>query len=317
MKISLVTPAGKQSRAGNRATAVRWARILRGLGHAVRISEQDDGADADMMVAVHAWRSAKSIRAFSDAYPNRPLIVLLAGTDIYGFQKSHPEETHESMDRATALVCLHDLVWKSIPERFGKKLNVIHQSSLPLPRPRVPARSRFEICVIGHLRDEKDSLRAALAARQVPETSRLHVVHLGRAHDANWEKQAMTEATANPRFDWRGEVPGWAVRRQFARSHAMVISSVMEGGANVVSEAIVCGLPVIASDIEGNIGLLGDDYSGYFRVGDEADLAKILTRAETDSKFLKTLERQAKAKQELFIPAREMRAWKDLIRFVS
>ena len=93
MKISLITPADKQARAGNRTTAVRWARILEGLGHRVRYELDYGGADADLMVAVHAWRSASSIRRFRAAYPGRPLIVALAGTDIYGFQHSHPETT--------------------------------------------------------------------------------------------------------------------------------------------------------------------------------------------------------------------------------
>ena len=140
MKISLVTPAGKQSRAGNRTTAVRWAQILRDLGHRVDISEDGggDGNRADMMIAVHAWRSAAPIRAFSDRFPGKPLVVLLAGTDIYAFQHSHPEETLGSMDRATELICLHGLVHRAIPKRFGKKLRVIHQSSPPLNTPRAP-----------------------------------------------------------------------------------------------------------------------------------------------------------------------------------
>lgn len=314
MKISLVTPAGKQSRAGNRTTAVRWAHILRGLGHRVAVSEADDGAGSDMMVAVHAWRSAKSIRAFADRYPGKPLVVLLAGTDIYAFQHSHPEDTIGSMASATSLVCLHDRVHRAIPKRFGKKLRVIHQSSCPLPGPRRPSPRWFEICVAGHLRREKDSLRTAYAARYVPEASRLRVVHLGKAQDAVWARDARAEAADNPRFIWRGEVPGWQVRRQFARSHAMVISSMMEGGANIVSEAIVCGVPVIASDIDGNIGLLGEDYEGYYPVKDERALADMLYRAETEPAFLKTLDAQCRAKRKLFTPAAEKAAWRTLLK---
>ena len=313
MKISLVTPAGKQSRAGNRTTAVRWARILRGLGHRVDVTERDDGAAADMMVAVHAWRSADSIRAFSDAQPGRPLVVLLAGTDIYRFQHSHPEDTLGSMERATRLVCLHDLVHRAIPARFAGKLRVVHQSSAPLAAPRRPSPRWFEVCVAGHLRDEKDSLRPALAARLVPPESRLRIVHLGKAHDADWQRRAAAEAASNPRFVWRGEVPGWQVRRQFARSHAMVISSVMEGGANIVSEAIVCGVPVIASRIDGNIGLLGEDYDGYYPVRDERALADLLWRAEREPAFPARLSAQVARRQHLFAPAREIAAWRDLL----
>lgn len=312
-----MTPAGKQSRAGNRTTAVRWARILRELGHRVSISESSDGAGADMMVAVHAWRSAGSIRAFSERFPDRPLIVLLAGTDVYRFQHSHPEETRDSMARATALVCLHDLVHRAIPARFAEKLHVIHQSARPLAGPRTPSQRHFDICVVGHLREEKDPLRAAYAARLLPPESRLRVIQLGKAHDADWARRAKAETEGNPRFIWKGEVTGGEVRRQFARSHAMVISSVMEGGANVVSEAVVAGLPVIASRIDGNLGLLGADYAGYFPAKDTEALAALLRRAETDSGFLARLSAQCRDRRPLFAPDRERDAWRRLLLAVG
>ena len=317
MKISLVTPAGKQSRAGNRTTAVRWARILRKLGHDVVITKESVGTDADMMVALHAWRSADSIRAFSDHYPHRPLVVLLAGTDIYEFQESQPETTHDSMDRADALLCLHDLVFSAVPARHRKKLQVIYQSSLTLPAPRVPSPRWFEVCVAGHLRDVKDPLRTAYAARLVPKDSRLRVVHLGEAHNAGWAQDARGEMKRNPRYIWKGEVPGWQVRRHFARSHAMVVSSLAEGGANIVSEAIVCGVPIIASRIDGNVGLLGEDYDGYYPAGDERALADLLYRAETDADLLTRLTRQVKARQPLFTPKREEVAWRKLLKVLS
>jgi putative glycosyltransferase (TIGR04348 family) len=313
MQISLVTPAGKQSRSGNRATASRWARIFRYLGHKVRISMEDDGSDADLMVAVHAWRSAESINRFATAHPEKPLVVTLSGTDIYRFQDSHPEPTRASMEKATVLVCLHDLVHRAIPKQFHHKLHVIHQSAPTLPRPRAPSKRNFDVCVVGHLREEKDSLRAALAARLAPPESRLRIIHLGKAHDEDWAREGAAEAARNPRYFWRGETSGWKVRRMFSQCHAMVISSRMEGGANVVSEAIAAGLPVIASNIDGNIGLLGDDYNGYYPVEDEAALAKVLYRAETDPAFLRRLDEQCRARAPLFDPALERAAWVRLL----
>ena len=317
MKISLVTPAGKQSRSGNRATAARWAGILRDLGHRVQVSEADDGADSDLMVAVHAWRSAESIDQFAALHPDRPLVVALAGTDIYRFQESHPEITHGSMEKATALVCLHDLVDRAIPAQFHQKLHVIHQSAAPLPKPRAPSKRYFDVCVVGHLRDEKDSLRAALAARLAPSESRLRVLHLGKAHNDEWAQAGTDEMARNPRYIWRGETPGWKVRRLFGTCHAMVMSSRMEGGANVVSEAIVAGLPVIASRIDGNVGLLGADYDGYYPVEDEVALAALLQRAETDSAFMTRLSDQCRARAGLFDPAMERAAWATLIEALS
>lgn len=313
LNISLVTPAGRTARTGNRTTAVRWAGLLRDLGHHVRVSTEDHALDADVMVAIHAWRSAESIRRFAEAHPERPLIVLLAGTDIYTFQHSHPETTLASMARAHALVGLHDLVHRAIPKRFAARLRIIHQSAVAPSLPRAPSRRHFDVCVVGHLREEKDPLRAALAARRMPPGSRLRVLHLGRAYDEAWARRAEAEMAINPRYLWRGERPAWQVRRTYARCHAMLISSVMEGGANVVSEALAAGLPVIASRIDGNVGLLGADYAGYFPPGDTEALAALLQRAETEPAVLRTLAAQGRKQRSLFSATRERAAWRRLL----
>ena len=337
LNISVITPAAKRSRSGNRATAVRWARILKELGHSVTVAEAwpEEGQSGErrsgeehsrarpsgegraqhpgLLVAIHAWRSAASVAAFRARYPTRPLVVLMSGTDIYRFQHSHPEETSASMAAADWLVGLHDVVADDLPPRFRSKLRVIHQSALPLSAPRHPSRRTFDVCVVGHLREEKDPFRAARAARLAPASSKLRVIHLGKPHDAAHEQEACTEMAANPRYVWRGEVPRWQVRRAFARCHAMVMSSVMEGGANVVSEAVVAGAPVIASDIPGNVGLLGRDHPALFAPGDTEGLRALLHRAETDPAFLDAVRAHGDARRDRFTPARERAAWAALL----
>lgn len=316
MNIELITPARPRSRAGNRATATRWARFLRELGHRVRISVDYNGRDASLMIALHAWRSADSIRAFSERHPGRPLIVVLTGTDIYRFQHSDVQTTLGSMDRAHALIGLHNRVHEDVPDRFRSRLHTVLQSAAPVA-PLPPLKSCFEVCVAGHLREEKDSLRAALAVRDLPRDSRLRVVLVGRAHDDAWRDAAMDEAARNPRFTWRGEVPHWQVRRLMARARLMVVSSIMEGGANVVSEACVAGLPVIASHIPGNIGLLGEEYPGYYPAGDTVALRERLLRAERDKDFLKALRRHCEARAHAFRPQAEKAALANVIRRVT
>jgi len=317
VKISLITPAKKQSRNGNRTTAVRWARIFRDLGHKVKIDVVYQGEPADMMIALHAWRSAGSIVKFKEQYPGRPLILALTGTDINEFIHSDPEPTLHSMKVADELVCLHDGVADIVAKKFRKKLHVIYQSAPPLPRPRNPSKSNFDVCIIGHLRDVKDPLRAALAVRKLPPGSRLRVIHLGKAHNQRWVKKAEAEMKRNPRYIWKGERPGWQVRREFARTRLMVISSLAEGGANVVSEALVAGVPVIASDIHGNVGMLGADYPGYYPVGNEDALRDLLLRAEQEPKFLSDLTRRCKARAKLFKPAEEKKRWRKLIKIAQ
>ena len=240
-------------------------------------------------------------------------MVALSGTDIYRFQHSHPEETLRSMEMADALVCLHDLAHRAIPEVQRKKLHVIHQSAAPLKRARRPSVRTFDVCVVGHLRDEKDPFRAAYAARGLPEESRLRIVHLGKAHNDEWGAQARAEMKLNPRYHWRGEIGAWQVRKEFLKTHVLVHSSIMEGGANVVSEALVAGVPVIASDIDGNVGLLGEDYPGYYPVTNTEALCALLRRAETDHDFLQLLLEHGNRRKHLFTPERESRRWQALL----
>lgn len=314
MQISLITPAGKQSKSGNRTTAGRWARILRGLGHRVLVATEYHDEDVEMMIALHAWRTADASHRFHDLYPNRPLVVALTGTDINEFIFSDPEPTLVSMEIADQLVCLHDGAVDATPKRFRNKLRVIYQSAPPLRQPRAPSKRHFDVCVVGHLREVKDPLRAAYAVRSVPQSSSLRVTHLGMAHTPDWAKKARAEEKRNSRFQWKGEVPFWRVRREFHTTHVMVISSLNEGGANVVSEAIVAGVPVIASDIPGNMGLLGADYPGVYPVKNTEALRKMLLRAERDPAFLTDLTRRCLKRAPMFHPMHEVKSWRAVLQ---
>ena len=314
VRIILVTPGGVVGpRSGNRITADRWARILRSLGHRVAIRTEWDGAGADLLIALHAWRSAASVTRYRSRFPTRPLIVALTGTDVYSFLHSDEATTRRSLEDADALVTLHELVGEALPSEFRAKVHVVHQSVSNQGRLRRPSKRTFDVCVVGHLRREKDPLRTAHAARAMPEGSRLRVLHAGGARDPDWAEAARREMTCNPRYRWLGGLPGWRVRRLYASAHAMVISSVMEGGANVVSEAVVAGLPVVASRIPGNVGLLGPDHPGYFPAGDTEALRAHLWRAEGDAGFLEELARHGAARTPLFAPEREREAWRQLL----
>ena len=317
MKIDLITPAPPASRAGNRITALRWAERLRELGHEVAIRNDAAPRAADLLIALHAWRSANAVRRFRKAHPGRPIIVALTGTDIHRFQASRPRATLGAMACADRLVALHEKVGAEIPARFRKRLRVIYQSAPALLRWEMPRAGDVEICVIGHLREEKDPFRAALAVRAVRRGSRLRVVHLGAAKSPEWASAARREMARNPRYYWLGEVPGEIVRGTMARARAMVLSSAMEGGANVLSEAIMAGLPVLASDIPGNVGLLGEDYPGYFPVGDTLALRRLMARIERESGFGRALENAIRARQGLFTVAAERAGWRRLLAELS
>jgi len=309
-KVSLITPAGRGSRAGNRATANRWAGLLKDLGCRVQILGPDDppgsAAAPDLILVLHAWRCHVALLAWRQAFPQCPLALVLTGTDVYRFQYSHAGIVYESMSQADALIGLHDCLYEDIPERYHPRLHIVHQSALPLP-PKAPAPSpsRFDVLVAGHLREEKDSLRAAYAVRDLPADSNICVIQMGSAHTPEWAEQAEAEMRRNNRYRWSGERPRWQVRQWMSKARLMVMSSRMEGGANVVSEACVAGLPIIASRIPGNRGLLGDDYAGYYPVEDTQALRDCLLRAEREPAYLEQLRKQVQARAPLFRPDAE------------
>lgn len=313
MNITITTPAKVKSLSGNRATAQRWAHFLQQLGHKVTIVVSWDQAPCDLMIALHAWRSAKDIALFKQKNPKIPLIVAMTGTDLYRFIHSHPEPTLASIKVADELVVLHDKAYLALPKSAWSKVNTIYQSAIPLPYIIKRSKRTFDICVVGHLRDEKDALRTAYAVRDLPPSSRIQVKHYGKAHNEKWAKMARQEMKTNPRYHWFGEIKHWQIRQQYARCHLMVLSSVMEGGANVISEATVAGLPIIASDIVGSIGLLGEDYPGYYPVKDTDALRKLLIKAESNPSFIQQLEQHCTQQAKQFLPEMERQQWKALL----
>jgi len=304
MRITILTPVAATPRTGNRATATRWAGFLAAQGHDVVINPPA-GTEADVMMALHAWRSARAIGAFRAAHPARPLVVALTGTDLYHFLAADPEPTLRSLDLADRLIGLHDRVAEILPLPVRDKLRVVHQSARGRATRSPPVAEVFEVLVVGHLRPEKDPFRAARAARMLHPSSRIRIVQCGAAHDPVWAETARAEMATNNRYVWLGDLPPARVRRLMARARIMVLSSHMEGGANVISEAVVSGLPVLASRIDGSVGLLGEDYPGYFPVSDTAALASLLERVERDDAFLAALHRHGAARAPLFAPERE------------
>ena len=331
MRIGIVTPAPPDSRYGNRITALRWTRILRRLGNRVSILQAYDGKPYDLLVALHARRSHPSIINFRRQNPAAPIIVALTGTDLYrDIRTNHLAQ--ESLDIATGIVVLQPKAIEELQPSWREKTRVIYQSvengeeltgtrwrTANTRAHKAEARSNgsFDVCVIGHLRAVKDPFRTAMAARSLPDSSRVRVLQVGGAMTSAMATRARKEMTANRRYEWIGEQPRSRVRSILENGSLCVLSSRMEGGANVLSEAIAASVPILASHIDGNVGILGADFPGYFHVGDSRQLARLLTRAETSREYLAELRAWSKSLALLADPAREEKAWSDLIDEVS
>ncbi len=312
MRIALAVPPSAAPRSGNRHTAARWARFLRGMRHRVRVVTEWRGGGDDLLLALHAYKSYPSILRFHDRRPDAPLVVALTGTDLYRDIGKHGE-ARQSLGMATRLAVLQEEGLRELSPYLRQKTRVVYQSSDVKLEP-APDRSRFRVAVIGHLREEKDPFRAVMALRRIGRTAPVEVVQIGGALNREMRERCRAWQRLERRYRWLGSVSHRSAMRSLASSHVLVVSSVMEGGANVICEAARIGVPVLASRVPGNVGMLGRDYPGYFPLFDDKALARLIERARTDAAFYRKLEGAVRRRRRLFAPAAERSALKRLMR---
>jgi putative glycosyltransferase (TIGR04348 family) len=304
--VVIISPASAKANNGNWQTASRWARFLAGQYH-VAVMPSWNGEPCDLLIALHARRSAAPLAAFAATHPERPTALVLTGTDLYRDIRTDAD-AQTSLRLATRLIVLQEAGLHALPPSAYDKTGVIHQSAPSLtPAVHAPAARYRDVTMIGHLRDEKDPLTFMRAAA-LATAPRLRMLHIGGALDPALEQQARAMQQTVPHYHWLGNLPHAATRQRLKRSRLMVIASRMEGGANVIIEAVTSGVPVLASDISGNRGMLGDDYAGYFPVGDYRALAAAIDRVLEQPAFEERLRRQCNARAPLFAPARERAA---------
>ena len=310
------------ARTGNRGTANQWAEMFRKLGHEANVvavvaeagANRDDFDEVEILIAVHGKKSRAAITRFHQQGKGK-LIVALAGTDIY----PEPDaDVLNSIAIADRLVVYQSRALEKIPPDSRGKAVVIPQSAVLAKNPAPPNADHFELCVVGHLRDVKDPMRAATASRLLPDSSRIRVVHAGGILEEKYRDLVERESAENPRYRFIGELDEKETARLMATSRALVLSSFSEGGARVAGEAFTNRTAVISSRIDGVIGLLEtEDYPGFYPFGDTVALADMMEKLETDAAFYTELKFWADRMAPKFEPAREQEALRNLIANLS
>lgn len=314
MKIQIVSPSSSVKRTGNTCTSSQWMELLIEAGHEVTREAAYKPGKVDLLIALHAERSYRAIEKYRSEHPGGPLIVGLGGTDIY---PSVTPTGYRSMEMADALIALQDKAIEQVPEPFRDKVHIILQSAHPFPSPRPKSTRYFDLCVVGHLRDVKDPMLAAWASRSLPEDSTIRIRHAGGILDAKYQAIVSVERNINPRYEWLGELSGDDTARLISSCYAMILSSQSEGGARVVGESIVNGTPVLSTRIDGIVGLLGEDYPGFFPVGNDEKLAELMYRLETDADFREELQTATREKTPRFSRKLELKLLDQLVSQVA
>lgn len=300
--LCLVTPALAAANNGNWQTARRWAQMLSN-DYRVRVTDRWDGGDDDVLLALHARRSAASVAAFAAAHPGRPLLLTLTGTDLY--RDIHVDAAAQrSLALAWRLIVLHEAAPADLPTEVRAKAEVCFQSTRRLaPWPKTTRHLRA--LMVGHLRDEKWPQTLWAAAARLRHRPDIRIDHIGAPLDPALGAEARACAAANPAYRWLGGLPHADTLRRIRQAHVLVHTSRMEGGAHVVMEAICRGTPVLVSRIPGNLGMVGADYPGVFEPGDDAGLATLLQRARDEPAMLPMWQAACDARAPLFDPAHE------------
>ncbi|WP_093166770.1 selenoneine biosynthesis selenosugar synthase SenB [Variovorax sp. YR216] len=309
-RVLIVSPALADANNGNWRTAARWGRFLAGVAE-VRIARSWDGDVCDAMIALHARRSADAIARLREARADCPIALVLTGTDVYRDIAEDRSAKH-SLQCASQLVVLQPDALDRLGAVERAKARVIVQSASAW-RHR-PGTRGIQLVAVGHLREEKDPLTLMAAAKRLPAGTPIRIVHIGEALTPALGEAARRTMAECPHYHWLGGLPRDTARRWIARAHALVHMSRMEGGAQVVIEAVRSGVPVLASRIGGNLGLLGEDYAGCFPVGDDAALAALMQRFAAEPEFAARLSAQCALREPGFRPEHECRLVRELLR---
>ncbi len=319
MDVLLLRPAVGRVPTGNRVTAVRWACLWRSLGHRVRIANADDGRPADLVVALHAVKCGAAFVAARDRLPRARGILALAGTDLPPCDAKARPEAHPgteldpqlrmALERADTIVLLQPRQGDGLPATLRERTHVVLPSARRVA-PRPPAdRLPWLVLCLAHLRPIKEPFLLARAMALLPPASKLKALHLGAALTEDATHEAERAAALSPRWSWGGVWPRAHALAQLAVARALVLTSHSEGASGAIVEALVHGVPVLATDIPANLALLGADWPARFPPGDERALAALLTRLESDDVWRDQLERRAALLAPRFTQERERADW--------
>ena len=316
MKFLILFPDNKKAVTGNLCSALQYQIILQDLGHRVELANRYIKQDAEVLIAINADKNNSDIRKFNSDNPQSKIILILSGTDIY------PEPSAkaiDSMEVGNVLVVLQSHGIDQVPPLYRNKSTIIYQSieKLSVDSESSKSDSEFRVVLISNIRSVKDPLIASRACRLISPASKLKITHVGYCLDEELGSKLTQENKSNIRYEWVGGLSKLEAMTILSESHVLLITSQHEGAGRVVGEAIQLGVPIISTNNLGVTGILGDDYEGYYPVGDAKALSDILTKAEEDKEFLAQLNVHCQNRSSLFDIEEEKKNWEKLINDFS
>lgn len=315
MKINVCTGYPLSSPKGNSVTAKRMVRLFEAAGHQAMAMHTNEPPPADVTISLHALKTAAATLFFAKHNPDAKVLILLTGTDVNGGIESKPKLAQTVLELADAVVVAQPACIEDLPPDWRAKVNVIYPS-IDLPEPAqidIPEGPLFTN--VGHLRQVKNPHLMFRALQHFEH--HVNAWSIGTDLDSTDGQQAIVNMRADDRYRWMGGCAREEATAWMKHSLATINTSFSEGGANTIIEAIHLGTPVLASDIHGNRGLLGEAYGGYFASDNSEELAALMVRCLDDRAFVERLKAQLAQQKPLFTNEAEVTSWLDLIQSVS
>ena len=314
--VLVYTPFPADSQQGNSVSARRIAGLLNKAGLPAQVIDAIPDASTPTpraLIALHACKAATALAEFGQMFPGVPRHLLLPGSDLYRCLPDDDPRPLPTMELADTLIVAQEASLADIPASVRAKARFVPKSlDVDTPDWNPSPDPGLRVLINAHLRAQKDPFLALRALEQIPDTE-LQITHIGGSAEDGYDQQAADFARTEPRFRTLGQVPRTEAIQLAADSHILLNTSLMEGGANSISEALHIGLPVLATAIPGNIGMLGQNHPGLFSVGDADSLAELLERAATDKAFLEQLSRHSTERSRIFTPEAETAGWLEVL----
>lgn len=315
MEIAVFSPYSLTSPKGNTITTQRLVSLLGNLGcSAVAVDDSASVGTPDVLIALHATRSLSVSREYKSQRLDGQLWVYLTGTDVYAADQSSADLA-EALGMADVIMVSQSAIVQSLAEEFRDKCAVIPASVFLPELPQVIDSSSSDSTkfgFVGHLREVKNPFLMNRAMQLCDGD--LTAVTMGAELEPGFQEQVEEWQQRDPRFRYLGNVPHAEALARLSQLDYSINSSFSEGGANAVAESIVLGIPVLASRIEGNLGLLGEEYVGYYEGDNARSLADLMARVMQDQSFARELRQQTEGLAEYFAPRREQEALAQLLQ---
>jgi glycosyltransferase involved in cell wall biosynthesis len=290
--------------ATNPLAAVAFVGLVRALAAAV--TEECRAAPVDV---VHAhWWVPGGVAAALASRRGRPFIVTLHGTDVALSRKLPGGRwlMGAVLRRAAAVTAVSTALAEAAALATGRPAAEIPVTPMPLaPATAEPRRGeRSGAVFVGRLTRQKrvgDLLEALAFLARSGRRLELTIVGDGPERAALERRAAATDLAGTVTFV--GAVPPEAVAGHLELKRLLVLPSVDEGLGLVVAEALVAGVPVVATRSGGIPDLMTDPEAGALVPPcDSAALAEAMGRVAGDGRYLEGAARAGRALLERLSP---------------